>query len=317
MLDLIVLGLGPAGLALAHRAQARGFRVLGIDPNPEWEHTIGVWEDEIPAWLQVPELGRCRPKVRSNGFSRTIERDYVVVDPQTLRTRLTNFPVLRATATIIDAHTVFTDAGHHHEAKRVVDARGWPFITGPVQQAAGHLADDAEPWWMDVRGEHFIYSVPMRGRWLVETTLLITEQARPWEELETTEPCHERVLFPMQIPPYGGPALPFGVRAGMLSPLTGYSVATAWRYVDEVLAGNYPWRRPSWKIEQILVRRSQRLLLSEDHEHFFEEMFRLEDATLRRFLQLGDLRGTVVGMWTIFRRAPWLRRSCIRALLGR
>lgn len=317
MLDLIVVGLGPAGLALAHRADQRGLQVVGVDPNPEWDHTIGVWADEVPEWLDVPERGRCRPRVRANGVTRELARDYVTVDSQAFRARYTTFPVIRHSATIVDAHSVHTGPTRELlQAQRVVDARGWQHPTGPVQQAAGYLADDGEAWWMDVTGDFFTYSIPVGDRWLVEKTLLISENPLPWPELECEYPAVERVLFPMRVPRYTGPAIPFGVRAGMLNPISGYSVTTAWNSVDDVLDGNYPWQRPRWRIEQALLRRGQQLLLNVDNERFFEEVFRLDDGTLRQLLQLGNLTGTVRGMWALFRQAPWLRRACIRAMFS-
>lgn len=314
MLDLIVVGLGPAGLALAHRAQTYGWQVLGIDPKPEWDHTIGFWVDEVPDWLNVPIAGQCQPKVRSKGFSRTLPRDYAIIDAPAFRKQLSTFPILRESAEIIDAHTV--RARHTHTARMVVDARGYQEKSGPFQQAAGCLVEHSEPWWMDIHGTTFTYAIPIHNQWLIERTILITKAPQPWSELESMlpTPTSDRVLFSMRIPRYSGPAIPFGVRAGMLNPVTGYSIGTAWRYIDDLLSGIYPWKRLSWRIEQWLLRRSQALLLTIDQERFFAEVFRLPDETLRRFLQLGDLPGTLRGMWALFYQAPWLRRHSIAAL---
>lgn len=47
--DVIVVGSGPAGLAVADRVAAGGFQVLIVDPNPRapWVNNFGVWIDEF------------------------------------------------------------------------------------------------------------------------------------------------------------------------------------------------------------------------------------------------------------------------------
>jgi lycopene beta-cyclase len=49
--DLVVAGGGPAGLAVASRVAAAGFRVAVLDPNPvcPWVNNYGVWCDEFEA----------------------------------------------------------------------------------------------------------------------------------------------------------------------------------------------------------------------------------------------------------------------------
>ena len=48
MVDVAVVGLGPAGRALASRLVARGASVLAVDPRPEavWSPTYGVWAED-------------------------------------------------------------------------------------------------------------------------------------------------------------------------------------------------------------------------------------------------------------------------------
>ena len=49
--DLVVVGSGPSGLAVAARVSGAGFRVLVVDPNPlaPWVNNFGVWCDEFEA----------------------------------------------------------------------------------------------------------------------------------------------------------------------------------------------------------------------------------------------------------------------------
>ena len=47
--DLVIAGAGPAGLAVAQRVSAAGYRVCIIDPDPlaAWPNNYGVWVDEF------------------------------------------------------------------------------------------------------------------------------------------------------------------------------------------------------------------------------------------------------------------------------
>lgn len=47
--DLVVVGAGPAGLAVAQRVSKEGVTVCCIDPNPQsvWPNNYGVWVDEF------------------------------------------------------------------------------------------------------------------------------------------------------------------------------------------------------------------------------------------------------------------------------
>ena len=49
--DVVIVGAGPSGLAVADRVSAAGFRVVIVDPNPTapWINNYGVWIDEFEA----------------------------------------------------------------------------------------------------------------------------------------------------------------------------------------------------------------------------------------------------------------------------
>ena len=53
MTDLLVVGAGPAGRALAHRACVAGLAVTVVDPAPdqEWTATFGLFGDDLPLWI--------------------------------------------------------------------------------------------------------------------------------------------------------------------------------------------------------------------------------------------------------------------------
>lgn len=83
--DLIVAGAGPAGIAVAQRVAAQGFRVCVVDPEPmgKWPNNYGAWVDEFQqfgledcmhvvwpkakVWLDDGELGE---QVLSRPFGR-------------------------------------------------------------------------------------------------------------------------------------------------------------------------------------------------------------------------------------------------------
>ena len=151
--DLIVVGLGPAGAALAYRAATHyGWRVLGIDPTTSWDKTLGVWVSDIPTWLAHLPVIRSTPA--AHALSRhNLGQGYAVIDTAAWRAALVTFPTLCADATIIDAHTVTTQ-GTTYRARWVIDARGpLPDPSLPVQQALGTFVDapSTNATWMDLQ----------------------------------------------------------------------------------------------------------------------------------------------------------------------
>lgn len=51
ILDLVVIGCGPAGLALAAESAALGLKVGLIGPDLPFTNNYGVWEDEFKGML--------------------------------------------------------------------------------------------------------------------------------------------------------------------------------------------------------------------------------------------------------------------------
>ncbi|SDE62464.1 lycopene cyclase family protein [Rhodococcus tukisamuensis] len=242
--DLAVVGLGPAGRALAHRAAAAGLDVVAVDPRPArpWTPTYAAWLDELPAWLG-PSVVRARvdrPRVWARR-EHTLDRPYCVLDNEALRAALDlgGTRVLAGTAATVTAHAVTLRDGTEVRATRVLDARG--LHPGPAlaeQTAYGVVVDAAAAapalgggpaWFMDWRPDNgaaadappsFLYAVPLgTDRVLLEETCLV---GRPGlslgvlrGRLETrlrsrgVEPpvdaVQERVRFPVQAPRPGRP----------------------------------------------------------------------------------------------------------------
>lgn len=197
--DVAVVGLGPAGRALASRAAAAGLSVLAIDPAPDapWHQTLSLWADQLPPWLTVDVLAHtvhgpalCCPS------PTVLDRQYAVVDTGALQEELLLGPEVTVERAAVDRPESLLDRAH-----RVVDCRGAgrPGRPGPMQTAYGLVVDaaDAEPalrgapaLFMDWRtdydapesdddddddeiGPTFLYAIPLdQNRVLLEETCL-------------------------------------------------------------------------------------------------------------------------------------------------
>ncbi|MEZ2121282.1 lycopene cyclase family protein [Corynebacterium sp. CCM 9203] len=335
--DMIVVGLGPAGAALAHRAHRRGWNVLGVDPREEWPNTYGIFSDELPDWLPDPPAAARSIPVIIGARVYTPGREYLILDNQKLRNRFLTFPVLISRATTVARHHVCAD-GHTMQARVVIDARGVdPGRASAFQQAFGVVIDDdAPPVWMDLRQvpdtteATFHYQIPVSGGVLHQETVLVRNSRLPWSELETALrqrigdfTAHrivrsEAVLIPMdrnsRRPVIDGP-VPFGARAGFITPISGFSVATSLSLVEPTLDAlaaaamsggtpqKLPWHTFRYRTDRYLMRMGQRVLKDLDKYEFpdfMELVFRLDTSSQRRFLSPGDPVGTLRGMMRIF-----------------
>lgn len=195
--DVAVVGLGPAGRALASRCAASGLRVLAIDPRPDapWRQTLSLWADQLPVWLAPDVCGvdvlahSVLAPVHYSPDRAVLDRVYCVFDNVALRRALPlGAGVTIETVSVDDAGLQALTARAH----RVVDCRGaWgPGDPGPLQTAHGIVlgAADAAPalggesaLFMDWRtdydddevGPSFLYAIPLDAdRVLLEETCL-------------------------------------------------------------------------------------------------------------------------------------------------
>ena len=202
--DVAVVGLGPAGRALASRCAVAGMSVLAIDPRPDepWPQTLSLWADQLPRWLAPAACGvdvlahSVHAPVHYSPDRAVLERVYCVLDNDALREALPLGPgVTVETATVDDSGLQALTARAH----RVVDCRGaWgPGDPGPLQTAHGIVlnAVDAAPaldgdpaLFMDWRTDHdddeagpsFLYAIPLGAdRVLLEETCLAGLPAPP------------------------------------------------------------------------------------------------------------------------------------------
>ena len=207
----VVLGLGPAGRIASHRAAARGWDVMALDPaGGSMPSTVGAWAHQLPAWLPADAVAsRFRPSVvTSGGRRRLLDDDYVVLDTAVL-SRLGGFDVCRergmrhadGAVTIRDGDGDGEDFGAWTSSDVVVDAVGaapGAAVLEARQLAFGHVfreidvpehvrvpvlmdftvptGTDLPPDRADATGSYpatFSYRLPLGdGTWLIEETIL-------------------------------------------------------------------------------------------------------------------------------------------------
>ncbi|WP_219414461.1 lycopene cyclase family protein [Pseudonocardia nigra] len=88
--DVLVVGGGPAGRALAAACVARGLRTTLVDPAPDapWRATYGAWLAELPADLPAPAVAaRARGRAVALG-EHDLGWEYAVLDVPALRRHL-------------------------------------------------------------------------------------------------------------------------------------------------------------------------------------------------------------------------------------
>ncbi|WP_132994343.1 lycopene cyclase family protein [Gordonia zhaorongruii] len=269
--DVVVVGAGPAGRALAHRAAVAGLDVALIDPAPErtWPATYGMYTDDVPGWLDTSVIAAWAPQFTVyTPARRDIDRGYAILDSAKLAAALAVDPatVIVQRATHLTANSVTCGDGRTVRAAHVVDARGGSGASDlPRQTAAGvfgHTPHDGPAVvlmdWRPAPGAppdatpSFSYRVQVdAGRFLVEETCLAGAPPLPLEALETRN--RTRTQFPTTPSPGGEHVdfallrdrtpwqrhdeapLGFGASGGLMNPATGYSVAQSLHAADTVV----------------------------------------------------------------------------------
>ncbi|MGQ4618164.1 lycopene cyclase family protein [Nocardia sp. R7R-8] len=206
--DVCVVGLGPTGRALAHRAMIAGLTVTAIDPRPDrlWPPTFSCWADELPHWLPHTTVATTipAPTVWTKSVRR-IDRPYCVLSKPGLRAALSldDATVVAGRATRVGAHQVELADGAVHRAAAVFDTRGLPPL-GRRRAASAHgifvdaetaapMIAEGEGLLLDWRPDNgagpdeppsFLYAVPLgNGTVIFEETSLGLRGGMPQREL--------------------------------------------------------------------------------------------------------------------------------------
>ncbi|WP_327112471.1 lycopene cyclase family protein [Nocardia sp. NBC_01730] len=207
-IDVCVVGLGPTGRALAHRAMRAGLSVTAIDPRPDrlWPPTFSCWVDELPDWLPPGAVATtiAAPTVWTTTEHR-IDRPYCVLSKPGLHEALPldDATVVAGRAARVDAHEVELADGTVHTAATVFDTRGLPTL-GRRRAASAHgifvdaetaapMVREGEALLLDWRPENgtgpdeppsFLYAVPLGdGTVIFEETSLGLRGGMPQHEL--------------------------------------------------------------------------------------------------------------------------------------
>lgn len=150
--DVVVVGGGPAGAALARSLRTRGVDVLVVSPSTPWLATYGAWEDDVvecETGAPLASLQRGRWNVVRVVAEREhlLQRPYMVFDNQRTRSAL-----FEGVATIddsvidvqhdLDTSTVRLHGGAKVVARLVVDATGSGVLLAHRPEPSSRRSDD-------------------------------------------------------------------------------------------------------------------------------------------------------------------------------
>ena len=214
--DVLVVGGGPAGVALASEFARRGLSVRLVAPHPPrpFAPTYGAWLDELPGWTRgALEAVWTDVRVYTGERPTPLLRPYALLDNARLLATLLcrargnlgwTVGSVRRAERLEEGWEVWGAGGERWRASLVVDAGGHagglrrPGHPGgaALQTAYGLVAQFGSPpippgsmVWMDYRAGHldrrelrnaptFLYAMHLGGsRYLVEETSLIARPA--------------------------------------------------------------------------------------------------------------------------------------------
>lgn len=271
--DVVVVGDGPAGSALAAALHDRGVDVALVGPGDSWPATYTTWAGDVEGLSLLDGAAlwahRFDQIAVSFGRTRVLDRAYGVVDNAGLQAHL--WRNVRRVVGVVDR---VEDVG----ARLVVDATGWPsklvvptsqpdpagwqtafgvVLSEPPQGVLGTptMMDFSDPG-LAIAGREtvptFAYSLPVANGWLVEETVLsASPMVEPdalravlasrlgltLDELAESAVATESVRIPMGAPLADAAdtrCVAVGAAGGMIHPATGYSIGAALRSAQRV-----------------------------------------------------------------------------------
>lgn len=157
VVDVIVVGGGPAGRGVAAACNDAGLRVTLVDPDPPevWQRSYATWRDELPAAVPLAEV---MDRIRAFGtHEHEWERPYAVLDNAGLWQHLWRDAVQQVQGIVVTAEhgptgsTVILQDGRRLATAAVVDASGAarvlscgrPATVAAAQTAVGLVFDAA------------------------------------------------------------------------------------------------------------------------------------------------------------------------------
>ena len=145
MIEVLIVGAGPAGWALADACARLGLRVTLVAPRPfaAWRPTYGLWADETASLPAGSRWVTARARVFTDG-PRVLERGYAVLDNESVRSALTHpaVPVVAGRAVSVGLNAVTLADGRQLNAETVINATGaYGLWTTPAH--APELSDPA------------------------------------------------------------------------------------------------------------------------------------------------------------------------------
>lgn len=349
-MDVLVVGAGPAGSALAAACSDLGLRTILVDRAPfrPWRATYASWAHELPP-LPADTISARATTVRAHALTEhKLDGEYVVLHNENLRRHLSRSDIETVTgrAESITPTEVRLVDGRTLRARLVVDATGAPHGRHAEQTAVGvvlpaEVLAPGEAMFMDWRladdPPTFGYVLPLDGeRVLVEETSLAHRPGLSFGLLRERlhrrltmhgwpldRPEHELVRFPLNPPLPRGPLVTFGARAGLVHPASGFSVATALTLAPRVAraiaetpatVGRQIWSVDA-RMTHLLRRRGLAALLhmpAARVPEFFELFFRLPKKNQRDYLsERENFTGTAAAMLALYRSAPPRSRCAI------
>lgn len=184
-----VVGLGPAGRIVAHRASAHGWDVTAYDPaGGTLPSTIGLWCDQLPDWLPSDFLAATfRPSViLADGRERQLTRAYGVINKDCLqklggfrieRRALTDLESTSTDITIVTTGRTHAAVGRGGQVRQLAIGHIFSLDDVPSDHRRAVLMDftPADPESSDSEPASFSYRIFLDDRtFLIEETILAT-----------------------------------------------------------------------------------------------------------------------------------------------
>uniref|UniRef100_A0A2N9F6J8 lycopene beta-cyclase n=1 Tax=Fagus sylvatica TaxID=28930 RepID=A0A2N9F6J8_FAGSY len=262
VVDLAVVGGGPAGLAVAQQVSEAGLSVCAIDPSPKliWPNNYGVWVDEFEAM----DLLDCLDTTWSGAVvfvddqskKKDLDRPYGRVNRKQLKSKMlqkciTNgvklpwFLMRTGFSRCLVQYDKPYNPGYQVAYGILAEVEEHPFDVDKMvfmDWRDSHLNNNVELKERNSRIPTFLYAMPFSSdRIFLEETSLVARPGLPMEDIQERMVARlrhlgikvksieedERCVIPM-----GGPlpVLPqrvvgIGGTAGMVHPSTGYMVA--------------------------------------------------------------------------------------------